>query len=60
MGTWLSVFPTVETLTAQGLAALVVLGSYAGASRFGRRKTAASSPDSEAMTTIHPVPHSAR
>jgi high-affinity iron transporter len=60
MGTWLSVFPTVETLTAQGLAALVVLGSYAGASRLGRRKAAASSPDSEVMTTIHPVPHSVR
>jgi high-affinity iron transporter len=28
MGLWFSVFPTVETLTAQAIAALVVLGSY--------------------------------
>ncbi len=28
MGTWLSVFPTVETLLAQALAALLVFGSY--------------------------------
>jgi high-affinity iron transporter len=28
MGTWFAVFPTVETLGAQGLAALVVGGSY--------------------------------
>ncbi len=28
MGLWLSVFPTVETLAAQSLAAVIVLGSY--------------------------------
>jgi high-affinity iron transporter len=28
MGTWFSVFPTVETVAAQGLAALAVIGSY--------------------------------
>jgi high-affinity iron transporter len=28
MGVWFSVFPTVETLVAQGLAALFVIGSY--------------------------------
>lgn len=28
MGMWLSIFPTVETLTAQALAALLVFGSY--------------------------------
>ena len=28
MGLWFSVFPTVETLAAQGIAALLVLGSY--------------------------------
>ena len=28
MGLWLSIFPTVETLTAQSLAAIVVIGSY--------------------------------
>jgi high-affinity iron transporter len=29
MGLWFSIFPTVETLTAQFIAALLVLGSYA-------------------------------
>jgi high-affinity iron transporter len=29
MGLWLSIFPTVETLVAQGIAATLVLGSYA-------------------------------
>lgn len=33
MGLWFSLFPTVQTLAAQGLAALVVLGSYAVARR---------------------------
>lgn len=33
MGLWFSVFPTVETLTAQAVAALVVLGSYLVARR---------------------------
>jgi high-affinity iron transporter len=28
MGLWLAIFPTVETLTAQALAALAVIGSY--------------------------------
>jgi high-affinity iron transporter len=31
LGTWLSIFPTVETLAAQTLAAGLVLGSYAAA-----------------------------
>jgi hypothetical protein len=31
MGLWLSVFPTVETLIAQALALVLVLGSYFGA-----------------------------
>jgi len=29
MGLWFAIFPTVETLVAQGIAAAVVLGSYA-------------------------------
>jgi high-affinity iron transporter len=29
MGLWFAIFPTVETLVAQGIAALLVLGSYA-------------------------------
>ena len=35
-GVWFSVFPTVETLVAQGLAAAVVVGSYYGARRLAR------------------------
>ena len=37
MGTWFSVFPTVETLAAQALAALLVFGSYGLARRLVRR-----------------------
>jgi high-affinity iron transporter len=35
-GTWFSVFPTVETLAAQALAAAVVIGSYYGSRRLAR------------------------
>ena len=41
MGLWFAVFPTVETLAAQGLAAALVVGSYA-ALKF--RKTAVGVP----------------
>ena len=36
MGLWFAVFPTVETLTAQLLAAIVVIGSYYGAKHLAR------------------------
>lgn len=36
LGTWFSIFPTVETLLAQVLAATLVIGSYAVASRGAR------------------------
>jgi high-affinity iron transporter len=39
MGVWFSVFPTVETLTAQLLAAILVVGSY-----FAARRQVASAP----------------
>jgi high-affinity iron transporter len=35
-GVWFSVFPTVETLAAQGLAAVLVVGSYYGARGLAR------------------------
>jgi high-affinity iron transporter len=35
VGMWFAVFPTVETLTAQALAALLVIGSYYVARRLG-------------------------
>jgi high-affinity iron transporter len=37
MGLWLSVFPTVETLAGQAIAALLVIGSYS----IAQRRTAA-------------------
>jgi high-affinity iron transporter len=35
MGLWFSVFPTYETLIAQGIAAALVVGSYYAARKFG-------------------------
>src|SRR5438034_196844 len=35
MGLWFAVFPTVETLVAQLIAAVLVIGSYFAAKRFG-------------------------
>jgi len=35
MGMWFAVFPTVETLVAQLIAAVLVIGSYFAARRFG-------------------------
>jgi high-affinity iron transporter len=40
MGMWFAIFPTVETLTAQAIAAAVVIGSYYGARRMGRQAAA--------------------
>lgn len=37
IGLWLSIFPTVETLSAQAAAALLVLGSYIASNRVVRR-----------------------
>jgi hypothetical protein len=37
---WFAVFPTVETLVAQGIAALLVIGSYYAARRMGREAAA--------------------
>jgi high-affinity iron transporter len=35
MGLWFAVFPTIETLVAQLIAAVLVIGSYFAAKRFG-------------------------
>src|SRR4029077_2612751 len=37
MGTWFAVFPAYETIVAQLLAAILVVGSYYAASHAGRR-----------------------
>src|SRR5256886_4169194 len=39
MGLWFAVFPTVETLVAQLIAAVLVIGSYFAARRFGGATT---------------------
>jgi hypothetical protein len=39
MGLWFAVFPTVETLVAQLIAAVVVIGSYFAARRFAGTST---------------------
>ena len=41
MGMWFAVFPTIETLTAQLIAAIIVIGSYYAARRSGREGAAA-------------------
>jgi high-affinity iron transporter len=51
MGTWLSIFPTVETLAAQGAAAVLVLGSYFLASR--TRTSTSQRKDSIASVHVH-------
>jgi high-affinity iron transporter len=42
MGTWFAVFPTYDTMVAQLLAAILVVGSYYAASHVRRRTRAAS------------------
>jgi high-affinity iron transporter len=45
MGLWFAIFPTVETLVAQGIAALLVLGSYAVVQlQLARQRKAATLP----------------
>jgi high-affinity iron transporter len=46
-GMWFSVFPTYETLIAQAIAALVVVGSYYAARRFGSAAPVEAGPAQE-------------
>src|SRR5213078_3421546 len=48
VGMWFAVFPTYETLIAQGLAAVLVVGSYYAARRMGASPDAALAPEAEA------------
>src|SRR4051794_35764065 len=48
LGMWFAVFPTYETLIAQGLAAVLVVGSYFAARRFGASPDAALAPEADA------------
>ena len=48
LGMWFAVFPTYETLIAQGLAGVLVVGSYYAARRMGAGPDAALVPEAEA------------
>jgi high-affinity iron transporter len=48
MGMWFAVFPTVETLVAQLIAAVLVIGSYYAARHFGGTQPASPEPVEEA------------
>jgi high-affinity iron transporter len=48
MGMWFAVFPTYETLIAQAIAALLVIGSYYAARRFGGKPALEPEPVEEA------------
>lgn len=52
LGMWFAIFPTYETLIAQGLAAVLVVGSYYAARRFGASPDAAFVPVPEADAPI--------
>ncbi len=55
MGLWFAVFPTVETLVAQLIAAVLVIGSYYAARRFGGGSPAGTASEARApeMATIN-------
>jgi len=48
MGLWFAVFPTVETLVAQLIAAVLVIGSYFAARRFGGGRTGGAAVEAQA------------
>jgi high-affinity iron transporter len=50
MGLWFSVFPTAETLVAQLIAAVLVIGSYFAARRFGGGPTDGAPVEAHAPT----------
>jgi high-affinity iron transporter len=58
MGMWFAVFPTYETLIAQGFAAVLVVGSYFAARRFGAVGEAeiAPEPDAAIVRRLETVP----
>jgi high-affinity iron transporter len=58
LGMWFAVFPTYETLIAQGLAALLVVGSYFAARRMGATSDPgiAPEPDAAIVRRLETVP----
>lgn len=49
LGMWFAVFPTYETLIAQGLAAILVVGSYYAARHFGGASEHEITPEPDAV-----------
>jgi high-affinity iron transporter len=58
LGMWFAVFPTYETLIAQGLAAVLVVGSYYAARHFGAAShhDIAPAPDAAIVRELETVP----
>ena len=58
VGMWFAVFPTYETLIAQGLAAILVVGSYYAARHFGAagEHEIAPEPDTAIVRRLETVP----
>ena len=58
LGMWFAVFPTYETLIAQGLAAVLVVGSYYAARHFGgtTEQELAPEPDAAIVRRLETVP----
>ena len=54
-GVWFSIFPTLETISAQALAAVLVVGSYFAA-RSGSREPGAPLPGGERLPAAHSRP----
>jgi high-affinity iron transporter len=54
LGLWFAVFPTVETLVAQLIAAVLVIGSYYAARHFGGGSASGATPEAHApeMATV--------
>ena len=55
MGLWFSVFPNVETLAGQAIAALLVIGSYFAANRSAPNARASANPIPTAARVANPV-----
>src|SRR5438034_2084245 len=56
VGMWFAVFPTYETMTAQFLAALLVVGSYFAARHVGGAAPAGPEPDAAVVQRLETVP----
>ena len=60
LGMWFAIFPTYETLLAQGIAAILVVGSYFGARHFRGmpdfEETPRPAPDARIVEQLESVP----